>query len=157
MNANESLYIRKARQHVGEFDRESQFLRDHQEAMNCLDCDAFLQMGVDAFDWLIQTDRVYRKVLYDDQAAYNAEFEATLVLLFRALLSACDGAEPWIASVIERGYQLDNLSSFHKSVAELRGIVRFYGADQTQLPDKMRALRDQAIGEHRNGQTAEFV
>jgi len=157
MNANESLYIRKARQNLAEFDRESQFLRDHQEAMNCLDCDAFLQMGVDAFDWLIQADKVYRKGLYDDATAHDAAFEETLLLLFRGLLSACTSAEAWIADVIARGYRLDNLPGFRKCVAELRGIVRFYGDDQPELPDAVRALRDQAIGEHRNGQTAEFV
>jgi hypothetical protein len=162
MSANDSLYLRQARRHMDDLERESSVMRDHKEAMDCLDCDAFIQMIVDAFGWINKADCAYRKSLYDSQAECRdevaEEVEKILSVLMNALIRPCEIADKWISQVYKRGYHLDNLVEFRKCEIEVRAIVRFHNSSTDRmLPDAIRAGRDIALDEHRNGKTAEFV
>lgn len=158
MNASESLYAQQAKKHVADFEIESQVMRDHRAAMDCGDCDAVLHMGVEAFGWIIQADNLYRRELYDGKVEHSPAFENALDLLFVAWLRSCETTSAWILRVCETGYHLDHLEKFRECEAEVRAIVGFHnpGRDDV-MPDALRHLRDQAIAEHHNGQTAEFI
>ncbi len=158
MNASESLYAQQAKKHVANFENESQVMRDQRAAMDCGDCDAVLHMGVEAFGWIIQADNLYRRELYDDKVEHSPGFEDALELLFVAWLRSCEFINPWILKVQEAGYHLDHLEKFRKCEAEVRAIVGFHTPDRDHvMTDALRLLRDQAIAEHHNGQTAEFI
>jgi hypothetical protein len=93
--------------------------------------------------------------LYAGDVEFDREFEATLESLFRQWLAPCAFAGHWIAEVEAQGHSPENLAAFRQCEAEVRGLVKFL--DNDEMTDPMRRLRDRAIEEHRNGQTAEFV
>lgn len=150
------LALKMARRHVKDFNDESDCLiREHREAMECLDCEAFLQIGIDAFQWLTRADLVVRKAIFLGKLEYDPELDAQIAGEFRKWLGACDSAKAWMEKQIGRGYKLDNLDDFRECEDQVRAIVESMGSDV--LTEPMRELRDRAITEHRNGETAEFV
>jgi hypothetical protein len=58
-----------------------------------------------------------------------------------------------------RGFQVNHLDEFRHSFGEATAIVASF--DETDadrvLPEPLVALRDQALAEHRNSETSEFV
>ena len=55
--ATDSLVFRTAERHVNNYTRESSgLMAEHREAMDCRDCEAFLQLAIEAFHWLIRAD-----------------------------------------------------------------------------------------------------
>jgi hypothetical protein len=148
------LALREARRHVYSFTDESEVMADHGEAIECLDCEAVLQLGIDAFHWLIMADETLRRAVYAGAPA-DPDAQQTLEMLFRAWLKPCRPVKAWIAIHKERGYKLANLEKFETAEREVLAIVKALDADQ--LTDAIRDLRDSAVTEHRNGETAEFV
>jgi hypothetical protein len=148
------LVLRTARRHVASFADECEIVSDHRQAMECLDCEALLQLGIDAFDWLVRADQDFRKAVFEG-IDYEADVDEAIRELFKAWLKTCEQANPWIAVQQQRGYALANLEHFRKCEREVRAIVKAMGADE--MSDGMRGLRDQALAEHRNGETAEFI
>ena len=67
-----SIILRTARRHVANFADECDVLKDHQQAMECRDCDAVLQLGIDAFAWLVRADERLRSAIYSG-AEYDAD------------------------------------------------------------------------------------
>jgi hypothetical protein len=155
----ESLVYRTARKHVENYARESNdLMKAHQEAMDCRECEAFLQLGIDAFRWIIRADRVIRKAIYDRILEFDAEIDDGIRSMCRSWLAPCQYAEQWIAKQQERGYQIDNLGEFRECCEEMRAIVEAQDqGDGEPLPIAMIKLRDKAIDEYRNGETPEFV
>ena len=132
-------------------------ISDHHEAMECLDCQAFLQLGIDAFRWLVNTDELINKAIAHGIVEYNADLESKLEELFRRWLVPCDFANDWIDVQLRRGYQPDNLKRFRKCQAEARAIVKSIDKTTRQMSGSLIELRDEAIEEHRRGETAEFI
>ena len=149
------LQLRVARRRLKSFADESKLIADHRRAMESLDCEAFLQLGIDAFDWLVRADQAIRKAVLAGCAEHNARTQQALESLFRAWLEPCALANKWVAKIEKQGHALDNLARFCECETEVRAIVRFL--DEDKMTDAMRALRDEAVSEHESGQTAEFV
>ena len=158
MNA-ESLAFRTAKKHVDSYSEESaNLMAAHDEAMDCRDCEAFLQMGIDAFDWLMRADRAYHMAMYRSEIDHDPKLEDALARLCEGWLVPCEFAERWIERQLTNGYQIDNLEGFRRCVTEMSAIVEVNREDGDQkLPEQIAELRDTAIQENRNGETAEFV
>jgi hypothetical protein len=155
--AAESLAFRTAKQHVQTFsDESSALMKAHAEAMDCRDCEAFLQLGIDAFEWLMRADRIYRMDIYRGEGQHDATVENALRALCKAWLEPCAFADRWIEAQRTRGFVIDNLVRFRQCVDEMAAIVEAWDGD-TSLPQPIADLRDAAIIEHRNGETAEFI
>jgi hypothetical protein len=153
-----TLAYRFAQQHVKQFAdvaHEEPVIREHYEAMDCLNCESYLQLGIDAFNWLIRADQAIRHAVYHGQCEHDCETDEAIEALFREWLPPCDFANEWIDAQHKRGYKVENLSQFRECEQEVRTIVKSF--DDHSLTDGMRQLRDEAIAEHRNGKTAEFV
>ncbi len=153
------LAFRNAEKHVQSYSKESQDVMErHAEAMDCRNCEAFLQMGIDAFEWLMRADRAFRMAIFRGEKEYDAESEKSLRNLCKNWLVPCEVAEKWIETQLTRGYEIDNLAEFRECVSEMSAIV---GADDeednTTIPKPIVAFRNSAIDEHRNGQTTEFI
>jgi hypothetical protein len=152
------LALRNAKNHVHSYNEESQdLMQRHTEAIDCLNCEAFLQMGIDAFDWIIRADRVIRLAIYRGDREFDPTTEAALHELCKNWLLPCKFAESWIAIQQQRGYEISNLSQFRDSVAEMTAIVEANQGGAEVLSGAMARLRDQAVKEQRDGQTAEFI
>lgn len=158
--SRDSLALRTARGHVDNYQTEStNLMARHAEAMDCRDCEAFLQLGIDAFEWLMRADREYRAAMAAGQIDYNAEVDAALTELCRTWLKPCEYAQKWIALQKQRNYEIDNLAEFNNCCEEMRAIVaaeeRLNQANA--LPTAIATLREEAVQEHSRGETTEFV
>ena len=155
----ETLDYRTAQMHVLNYKRESNDLMEaHQEAMDCRDCEALLQLGIEAFGWIIRADRVNRDAVYKGVKEYDPGIDDEIAALCRDWLVPCDYAEKWIAKQLERGYQIGNLGEFRKCCQEMQAIVEAQAeGDGEPLPIAMIKLRDQAIDDHRNGKTSPVI
>jgi hypothetical protein len=155
---SELLAMHAAAHNVELYEQHAEkIISDHHEAMECLDCQAFLQLGIDAFRWLVSTDEIIVKAVAEGIAEYDADLESKLDELFRRWLVPCDFANEWVDVQLKRGYQPDNLRKFRKCQAEARAIVKSIDITTRQMSDSLIDLRDEAIEEHRRGETAEFI
>jgi len=152
----ESLALRLARQKVDSYTGEAdEVLRRHYEAMDCVDCEAYLQLGIDAFRWLLWADEAIRRAVLAGQAEYDRGVDDALRSLLVAWLQPCDFAEKWIQAQHDRGFEVDNAGEFRRCCEEVRAIVNSF--EDASLPDAMAKLRDQVLADYRDGKTTEFL
>jgi hypothetical protein len=157
-NNAESLAFRTAKKHVDAYSEESALMADHYEAMDCWDCEAFLQLAIDAFEWLMRADRAYRMSVYRGEREPDAGLEASLERLCEGWLNPCAFAETWVEKRVTKGYRIDNLAEFRQCAREMSAIVEAINdRGDESLPKGIAVFRNAAIEEHRNGETAEFV
>lgn len=149
-----SVALRAARRHVNTFTDESEILQDRHENVDLQECEAFLQLGIDAFSWLVRADETIRAAVYEG-LSHDARSDDALRELLVAWLRPCARGNAWIQSLQANGAEPANLAEFRRCVREVRAIVKSWQADE--LTDAMRDLRDRALAEHERGETAEFV
>lgn len=145
----------EARKTVREFAEHSSVIRDHHDAMECRDCEDFLERGIHAFESLIRADQFFRLAVAEGSLEYDPVIEDALEKLFRVWLDPCDRAYKWVDSLHQRGLEIDNLDTFKRCETEVRAIVHHLNDDQLTQP--IRELRDAAVKEHRDGETAKFI
>jgi len=153
------LVLRYARNRVSDFEEQSKDLMQlHLEAMDCRDCEVFLQLGIDAFRWLIRADEGFRQDVYAEKVSDDEyqKIDGILRLAFKAWLSTSKPAETWAADQLKRGYQVDNLGEFRECLAEVVAIVESF-RDSEDASDAVINLQNKAIADYRNGKTSEFV
>lgn len=155
----ESLALRNAQEHIRAFAGESEGFIDQQTAaLDCRDCEAFLQMGIDAFDWLERAEHALRAAAAEGAFDYTAEVVEKFKSLAKWWLRPCDRAERWIKVQLERGFSIANLDRFRQCHEEMLAIVAFdETSEQQPMPEALIALRDAALREFHDGETAEFV
>ena len=154
----QNLTFEYAESHVKHYKRAKQHLMDqHREALDCYDCEAFLQLGIDAFDWVMRADRVVRSAYADGTVEYSEDVESAVKELCKGWLGPCEYAEEWAQKHLASGYQIDNLVVFRECCRQMQAIVKFNESTGPELlPDTMIRLRDQALEDYRNGKTAEI-
>ena len=150
-----ALVLRSARRHVHNFADESEILREHSQSLDHSDCEAFLQLGIDAFQWLVRADETIRSGVYAGTTTHDPMADKALENLFRAWLVPCQLASTWIEERVQQGDRLRNLEQFRNCQRQVEAIVR--SLDSDELTDGMRKLRDAAVTEHLHDETAEFV
>lgn len=144
--------MRVAKEHVNTFEVEGGLMGQHLQAMECRDCESFLQLGIDAFDWLNRADEEVRKLIYAGKIQYDKEFDEALLFMYQRWLHTCEFAKQLIKSQQERGFQIDNLGAFLSREREIAAIVKA----SKKVSGPLLALRDEAISEHHSGQTSEW-
>ena len=147
--------MRFARSRVQEFSDE--VMNAHQHAMECRDCEMLLQLGIDAFHWLILVDHRLREDMFRHGMAFDPQVQVAIETLCRAWIRPCVEAEKQIAIQLERGYTISNLSIFRECREEMVGLVEAIEDGDEVFPPALSELRDEALREHRNGETADFV
>ncbi|MCE9555512.1 MAG: hypothetical protein K8T91_19365 [Planctomycetes bacterium] len=148
--------MRTARDHVRTFRAEGEelgLMEQHGQAMECRDCESFLQLGIDAFRWLNRADEEIRSRIYKGKVQFNQDVDDAIGILYEAWLGPCDVVQQCIKKQVERGFDVENLTEFQACEANVRAIV----ADNRSLTAPIAALGDQAIKEHRAGQTSEWT
>lgn len=132
--------------------------QEHDAAMDRWDCEAFLQVGIDAAQWFLRADQELRLRAYEQGRDTDPAAQAALESWFRDWLAPCEKAEHWVTIVSAQGRAPDNLERFRSICHEMRAIVEALDDSVTdELPVGLIPLRDGAIEEERNGQTTEFV
>lgn len=148
--------LKFAQDRVAEYAQE--VLAAHDEAMECRECETLLQLGIDAFNWLMLVDRQVREGMFQYGVAFDPGVDSAIKQLCRAWLKAGDAAEKRVEVHLARGFQVENLPTFRECCAEMAAIVEsFDDAPAMSLPPAMIDLRDGAVREHHDGQTSEFI
>lgn len=153
------LYIEKVQSRVRsyvEFDRFDDVIRESGNATDCMDCEAFLEAGIDTFNCIKKTDMTLRELVLsgrlDDKQ--GGDFERALEDVLRDWVKPVPDAEAWIKRCQDNGYDVANLDEFRQCVAEAYSILNFDPA--AVAPESILGLQHEAIEEHRRGETAEF-
>ena len=151
----EPLALRIARERVGRYrDESDDLMRRHAEAIDCRDCEDFLQLGIEAFNWLGRADQTIRQEVFAGRLEHDPEVDSALAALYSEWLKPCGYAEHWVAVQRERGFRVDNLEEFRKCCREAQAIAE---ANAGLLEnDAIVELRDAAIDAYRKGETLEF-
>ena len=152
-----ALAIETARRSVFRFcETSDDLIGRHKEALDCYNCEAFLQIGIDAYHWLIRADELFRMCVAKGIEEFDENVDKALRLLFRDWLDRCKFANDWVDIQHQRGFEVDNLEQFQRCEEEIRAIVDSFD-NEPRMSDDMAKLRDQAIEEFKDGKTAEFI
>ena len=150
------LAFRNAEKLVQAYAREWRDWEAHGEtALVDPNAEALLQMGIDAFEWLLRADRVMREAIYEKRAQFEPEFEQALESLCTDWLATAQRAEARILHA--SGQQVENLPRFRQCVQEMQAVVEASRSASETLPEGLAKLRDAAADEQRHGKTAEFI
>lgn len=117
------LTLRTATKHVKNFEEETVVMRDHYEAMECLDCETYLDLGIDAFTWISRATKAVRKVALETDHESIEAAETSLRALRKMWLGPCDMAERWAGLLTKRGFTLPNLEKFRQCCDTMRQLV----------------------------------
>lgn len=151
------LYLRNARQSVHgytSFASADCVICESQQAVDCMDCEAFIECGIASFRFLMHASEKVREAVYDGKIEFSIEFENAILALVKDWLTPVAVAEQWIARCLANGYSVEKLSQFRECVDEARALVGF---DQERAMSAAAAdLRDRALQEHQNGETVEM-
>jgi hypothetical protein len=148
-----SVALRAARRHVNTFTDESEILQDRRDDLDLQECEAFLQLGIDAFAWLLRADEAIRAAVYAGMP-HDPRFDEAIRELLVAWLRPCARANQWVQSLPEAAAPA-NLAEFRRCEREALAIVKSWQVDE--LTEAMRQMRDRALAEHERGETAEFI
>lgn len=150
------LTLQFARKHVEHYtDTDDKLVLASRAAMDCYDCEAFLQLGIDAFEWLMRADLVVRKAIFNETYEYDPKLEEALEALCISWTKPCEDALAWVSIQRSRGFEVSNLDKFMECCEEMKAIVESF-TEESEVPQSIVVLEKQAIQDHRDGQTAEF-
>ncbi len=153
---NKTLYIEEARRRVDAFG-QIDAVGESQYAMECLDCEAWLRIGIDVFKFLTDVEEAMRLAIYRGKAPEGMTVDALTAMFegfFNQWLITARQADRWIRQCESRGYVVDHKEAFFDCVSDAKLIVEF--RDEEYLPDGLKPFRNRAISEIQNGTTAEF-
>lgn len=120
----DTLAMKTAKLYVRTYtDEQNKLMQEHYEAMDCLDCEAFLQLGIDAYDWISRASRHATKQFRAGTMQPTAELRDAFDALYRSWLRSVEFARRWIAVQQARGFQLDNQGEFEQAVYAVEKIV----------------------------------
>lgn len=155
-----NLAYRTARSHVQAFANEGdERLALRRESGDRSECAAFLQLGIDAFDWLGRADTAIRTSVLRGEMEYDAAIDDSLRFLYGMWLRPIPFAEQWAAEELARSGALENLDEFRQCCAEVRALLEEDAAlpgELESLPNDLAALRERAIESFRRGETSEW-
>jgi hypothetical protein len=117
--------------------------------------EALLQMGIDAFEWLLRADRAARAAIYEHRAQFDPKFEQALETLCADWLATAKRAEARIPQA--SGEIVENLPRFRQCLEEMEAIVEAFRGSSGKLPSDLAKLRDAAGDEQRHGKAAKFI
>ncbi len=154
----DTLAFRTAKSLVTGYENEAALHARPNESVECRNCEDFLQLGIDAFDWIVRADRLVRHAMFNGIGEFDHDqAEDAICALCRGWLEPCELANKLVAFQHQRGFRVDNLDRFRECCVEMQAIVHAQNAMDDEIPNAVAELRDKAIEEHRDGQTAEFV
>ena len=151
----DELALQIARDRVDCYRHHSdEVIERHRKATDCRDCEAFLQLGIDAYEWLIRADQSIRRAVFKGDLEWDADIDTLFKTLFEQWLEPCEWARRWLNTQVERGYDVDNGAQFLECCEQVEAIVESF---EEAPPVAIAKLQDDALAEYRNGETAEFV
>lgn len=122
--------------------RTEQLLKDHQEAMECRDCEDFLRLGIEAFQWLQKAHQNIQDDVYHGRSVYDEHVERAVTKLYQRWLKPYDTAQRWMKSLRDQGFELDNAVDFARCCHEASSIL-----EERLMAEAARRARLQSSGD----------
>jgi hypothetical protein len=119
----------------------NQLGKHQQQAAELQECESYLQLGIDAFHWLMRADEHYRRAVFSQQIVYDPAFDQAFDALCAEWLKPVLAAEGWLASLAKRALSPPNAIEFRGCVEEMRAML----TESKELGGEMAVLRDEAI------------
>jgi len=148
--------VRRTEEFSNTITARDKVVKDHHEAMDCRNCEEYLCAGIESYHWIMRADESIHSALYDGEIEADSEAFTKLQELLLMWLDACRATKVWAEENVTKGYDVDNLDEFRVCLKEVEAIVKSF-TEEPILTDPMRELRDQAIQEHKDGKTVEFI
>jgi hypothetical protein len=97
-----------------EVDAFEAVLREHHEALNCRDCEEFLQKGISAYAWLERAEDTVLQAENDCLREYDQSVHDAIDALHRQWMGPRQRAERWIAELASKHFEPENLAEFRE-------------------------------------------
>lgn len=150
------LYITEAKRRVEEYERLDA-VSESRHAMECLDCEAWLKIGIDLFKFLIETDEAIRLAIYSEKVPEGItldEFDEVCRALMADWLKPTRRANRWIKQCEDRGFVVEHKEEFFKCVRKAELIVQEH--ELNMLPAGLKPYLHRASIEITNEETQQF-
>jgi hypothetical protein len=132
-------------------------IADSKNATFCFDLADVILQGVGLFDGINSLDEDWRMMVYRKECPYSASLENRIHHLYVEWLETSEKVikmyDQFAAEYAARRFDVARVSQIRKAIAEVRGILTADG--HFFASEKMAALRDAAIAEHRSGECLE--
>ena len=140
-------------------DEYEEIVQASKVGCDCQDFEACLKVGIQWFDWIIAADERYRSALYDGKASYDKGTEDALERYLRNWHQKSAIVLDRAAHYGSLGFELSGLAEFQRRCEEAAAMVDSLDESEHDgiMSEPLIILRDQALHEHRNDQTAEFI
>jgi hypothetical protein len=112
---------RRVRDYTDESDR---LMQDRAETLECQDCEAFLQHGINAYRWLRRAEEFLREADYQGLVEFEPDLRDVLDALYEAWMRPCEFAEKWIAESLRRGSGVGNLTEYRETCEDARELLQ---------------------------------
>lgn len=132
---------------------EEHLMQDHKEAMECMDCETCIQLGLDAYKWLVRADEQFNQSVAQGIMEFDKMIADTIENIYSIWYDLSNKMNTWIDLQITRGFELNNLRKFR----ECQRLVKAAISESDEMPKAIIDLRDSAIEEYDRGETSEFV
>lgn len=141
---SESLELRIARSRIEsyEHDADEAIVRASNQAQDCLDCEAFLNKGIQALEWLERYEQALVEATTEGIVEMTPDLEDGLEVLHSAWLRPCDFAEKWIAKCVQNGFEVKKLAMFRDCCERAREWL-----DRNDSYKKSKALREECFSQ----------
>ncbi len=103
-----------AQKSVQDYGAKDALIAQHQQAMECCDCEDFLESGIKAYRWLKQADETLRAAAQQG-IDVSEECVPALASLYRGWLLPCEHAEQQIQLQHDRDFSVKNLDAFREA------------------------------------------
>lgn len=114
----EDLVLKVARRRVERFAIRPAAPRDiEQDANECAACERWLDMGVDALEWLEKAEQFLLEAGRSGVAIIESDTAQAVRDLYLVWLESCDQAEKWCASLTAKGHPPNNLGKLRQANA----------------------------------------
>ncbi len=145
--------IRKQVQLLAEETQEP-WQRDHDEALKCFEAGQWIEALNFFFDQLMLLDTKWRSEIYRGQRPHDAAFDQLLGKVVPEWVRAASDRLKAVEELERAGYAVDGANDLRRRIADAKGMTT--PDDEFFNNDKLVALRDAALEEHRRGETEAF-
>ncbi len=146
-----TLYEQLASESVSSFAATEPVTHSTITVNDCLDCEAYLYAGIDAFRRIERFDFQLRKADLAGRLELNDDYHNNIVEMLRRWLAPAPQAIAWANRCISSGMTVDSLDEFRQCVEEATAIV----GGEIPTPSAIMALEQEAISEYQHGETVE--
>jgi hypothetical protein len=126
----------------------------HEAALHATDCEELLALGNFLFERINRLDESWRNAVYTGHWSDDRGFEKVVEGLYRSWSKAGEVLLRWLEQLEGQGFCVEGAEQFRRCCREVRGILT--PDDEFFSGDAQVNARDQAIDEHRRGETTEL-